>query len=160
MNVDYPYICKHFNISTEHEMSYEYDDDLFDLLDPVMNDPRLPDHIRHSVLNQPYYKRDLLRRLIRSYAYALRYPNQIPEPIAVIKSALYFSIKTTMHNLPRTNWKITSVWRRAWSERLLEELYEEVVYYEKHSGKGNIQPLNYWGNGKAKTRYLPSREIM
>ena len=155
---NYEYITKHFNASTEHEMSFTYDEELQEITNRMVNDPRLPKPIRDMVPTYKYFHRDFMRRAIRSYAYALRYPNQVEEPILVLKSSIYKAIRTLIHSMPYQTYRETAKWRNTWAKILVEELYDQAKYMEKFSKKGNIQPLNYWGNGQAKNRYLPSKE--
>ena len=153
MKVDYPYITQHFNHSTEYEMSYTYDTELEEITNKLSNDPRLPEYIRVQIPKYKYFHRDLMRRAIRSYAYSIRYPQHIPEPIAVMKSALYYSIKHLLGNQRYTVAKQTAKWRRVYAEILLDELYDEAVYMEKFTkSDSRIKILNYWGNGLSKNQ--------
>ena len=157
---DYEYICLHFNASTEHEMSFEYDEELFELVERLTQDPRLPEHLRRKIRKRKLFARDLLRRAVRSYAYALRYPLHVEEPIWVMRSALYRTIKHFIAKDRFTMHRETARWRTAWASVLVDELYEVAKYMEKFSKGGNIQPLNYWGTGQSKKRYLPSKQTM
>ncbi len=148
----YDYICKHFNATTERAMSYEYDEDLFELAQRCGSDPRLPTKLRVRIANSKQWHRDLVHMAVRSYAYALRYDTQVREPIHMMRYVLHWSIRNMMGAMPITYWKQTKVWREAWAQVLLDELLDEAMFVEKFTVIKQLRQLNYWSNGSKITQ--------
>ena len=128
-------------------------EDYLDLLSRFKNDPRLPTNVRETINTAKLFDREFLRIIFRYYAYALRHPQQIHEPIVAIKRAIYLIIKNHMGKQRYYIYRVTTKWRNTFANIILEELYNDVKYYEKHSVSGNLKILNYWGNGLNKNQW-------
>ncbi len=144
----YPFICKTFNNKKERAVSFEYDDYLYEITKQMIQDPRLPIHIKENISNYKWFERDLLRRVIRSYAFALRYPVAIQEPIWIIQSALHHSIKAVNGSMRYTNHRLTKRWRYTWSKKLLDELYDEAETLERlvTPNCDRLRIPSFWGD--------------